>query len=157
MEKKKLSYPRTRPGHDIFCPPEEFPFATFVTLSYHKSLIALHRPALTSHTTWLRSRVSYLCAGTPWRSRLRYSLCIGAASARAILKTYNDMILYSNGSRLTTLSQLMLATMTLSIYVTKIPSSLMNSSDLAMVLAFAESIEQKYLNLGQDAEFDSHC
>lgn len=108
------------------------PCYKFLPLANQYSLIALHRPALTSHTSWLRSRVSHLCAGTQWRSRLRYSLCIGAASARSILKKYNDMTLYSNGSRLTTLNQLLLAIMTLSIYVTKIPSSLLNGSDLAV-------------------------
>ncbi|KAL4919862.1 major facilitator superfamily domain-containing protein [Aspergillus aurantiobrunneus] len=41
---------------------------------------------------------------------------------------------------------------TISIYVTKIPSSLMNGSDLAMVPAFAENIELEYSRLGQESE-----
>ncbi|KAH8698489.1 fungal-specific transcription factor domain-containing protein [Talaromyces proteolyticus] len=142
-----------RPGRDILCPPEEFHFATYFTLQYHQSCIALHRPALTSPTGWLRNRVNHLCRGTPWKVRLRYCLCIGAASARSILKAWNDLLLYSTPSRLITLNPLMLAILVLSIYVTRIPSSLMNYPDLAMVITFAGAAQQEYSKIGQDPEF----
>jgi hypothetical protein len=85
-----------------------------------------------SATPWLRSRVNHLCADTPWRSRLRYALCIGAASARASLKALNDLLLYAKASRLITANQTLLLTLVLAIYVTRIPTSRMNSSDLAV-------------------------
>lgn len=98
--------------------------------------MALHRPALMSATAWLRNRVGHLCAGTPWKSRLRYCLCIGAASARASLKAMNDLLLYSERSRLITANQIMLSVLVLAIYVTRIPTSRMNESDLAVSTHF---------------------
>ncbi|KIW09932.1 hypothetical protein PV08_11708 [Exophiala spinifera] len=117
------------------------------------SFIALHRPALMSATAWLRKSVNRLCAGTPWRTRLRYGLCLSAASARSILKALSDMRLYSTPSRLITLSQMTLAILVLSIYVTRLPSSLMNSSDLSLATSFSEVAEQEYLKIGQDTDF----
>jgi hypothetical protein len=95
-------------------------------------MIALHRPALMSELYWLKGRISELCAGTQWGDRLAYSLCIGAASARAILKALNDLLLYSKMSCLITANQTLLAILVLGIYVTKIPQSLMNDSDIAV-------------------------
>lgn len=85
-----------------------------------------------SATAWLRNRVGQLCEGTPWRSRLRYCLCIGAASARASLKALNDLLMYSGPSRFVTANQIMLSVLVLAIYVTRIPTSRMNESDLAV-------------------------
>lgn len=65
-------------------------------------------------------------------ARLRYGLCIGAASARASLKALNDLLLYARPSRLLTANQVLLVTMVLAIYVTRIPTSRMNASDLAV-------------------------
>lgn len=95
-------------------------------------MIALHRPALMSEVNWLKGRISEFCAGTPWGDRLKFSLCIGAASARTILKALNDLLLYSKMSRIITANQTLLAILVLGIYVTKIPESLMNDSDLAV-------------------------
>lgn len=89
-----------------------------------------------SASGWLRNRVNHLCAGTPWRNRLRYSLCLTAASARSILKALNDLLLYSTSSRLITLSPMTLAILILSIYVTRIPTNLMNNSNLAVCKTF---------------------
>ncbi|RMZ74976.1 hypothetical protein DV737_g5567, partial [Chaetothyriales sp. CBS 132003] len=60
---------------------------------------------------------------------------------------------HSAPSRLITLNQVLFATLVLSVYVTRIPSSLMNSSDLATVMTFAEAAEQEYAEIGQDPEF----
>jgi hypothetical protein len=95
-------------------------------------MISLHRPALISELNWLNGRISESCAGTPWGDRLVFSLCIGAASARTILKALNDLLLYSKMSRIITANQTLLAILVLGIYVTKIPESLMNDSDLAV-------------------------
>jgi hypothetical protein len=95
-------------------------------------MIALHRPALMSELYWLKPRIRELCAGTPWGDRLKYSLCIGAASARTIFKALNDLLLYSKMSCIITANQPLLAILVLGIYVTKIPESLMNDSDLAV-------------------------
>lgn len=95
-------------------------------------MIALHRPALMSELFWLKGRIRELCIGTPWGDRLLYSLCIGAASARHMLKTLNDLLLYAKMSRMITANQALLAILVLGIYVTKLPESLMNNSDLAV-------------------------
>jgi hypothetical protein len=96
------------------------------------SMIALHRPALMSELYWLKGRISELCAGTPWGDRIKYSLCIGAGSARSILKALSDLLLYSKISRVITANQTLLAILVLGIYITKVPESLMSDSDLAV-------------------------
>jgi len=85
-----------------------------------------------SATTWLRARVTQLCAGTPWKNRLRYSMCICASSARSIFKALNDLRLYSKPTRLIPINHTVLAMLVLGIYVTKLPSSWMVDSDLAV-------------------------
>jgi hypothetical protein len=95
-------------------------------------MIALHRPALMSDFGWLKSRIEELCDGTAFRDRLTFSLCIGAASARATLKALNDLLMYSSISRVITSNQILVAMLVLGIYVTKVPQSLMNDSDLAV-------------------------
>ena len=101
-------------------------------------MIALHRPTFLSAPDWLKDRIDEYCPGTPWGDRLRFSLCICAASARAMLKGLSDLLLYSKLSRLITVNQIVLAVLVLGIYVTKTPTSLMNDSDIAVgcVLCF---------------------
>jgi hypothetical protein len=89
---------------------------------------------------WLQNRIEEYCAGTSLGDRLRYSLCIGAGSARSILKSLSDLLLYSKTSRLITSNQVLLAILVLGIYVTKVPESLMNDSDLAVCLTTASQI-----------------
>ncbi|EFX01511.1 fungal specific transcription factor domain containing protein [Grosmannia clavigera kw1407] len=116
-------------------------------------MIALHRPALVSSPGFLRNRINEYCAGTPWRDRLHFSLCIGVASARAMLKAYNDLLMYVGPTRLITANQILLATLVLGIYITKNPLSRLKNSDLAMLSTFSESIEEEYVMMGQDLEF----
>jgi hypothetical protein len=98
-------------------------------------VIALHRPALMSSPGWLKHRINEHCAGTPWKDRLLFSLCIGAASGRHMLKAFNDLLMYSKPSRLVTSNQIVLAVLVLGIYVTKVPTSRMNESDIAVRLS----------------------
>lgn len=95
-------------------------------------VIALHRPALMSAPGFLRNRINEYCAGTPLHDRLHFSLCIGAASARAILKETNDLAMYAGLSRIITADQILLAVLVLGIYVAKVPMSRLNRSDLAV-------------------------
>lgn len=97
-------------------------------------MIALHRPALVSAPGFLRNRINEYCTGTPWHDRLHFSLCIGVASARAILKSLNDLLMYTGPSRLITVNHILLAVLVLGIYITKVPLSRMNSSDMAVSL-----------------------
>jgi hypothetical protein len=103
-------------------------------------MIALHRPAFLSAPAWLKDRIDEHCAGTPWGDRLRYSLRIGAASARAMLKALSDLLLYSKLSRIVTVNQIVLAILVLGIYVTKIPTGLMNDSDIAVIEALPSDV-----------------
>lgn len=145
-----------RPGRDIFCGSDELPLATFVALQYQQTMIALHRPALMSAPGFLRNRINTYCAGTPIRDRLHFSLCIGAASARAILKATNDLLMYSpvpgRITRLVTADQILLAVLVLGIYVAKVPMSRLNRSDLALVDTFGELVEDEYRRGGHDPE-----
>ncbi len=95
-------------------------------------MIALHRPALMSAPCFLRNRTNEYCTGTPWHGRLHFSLCIGAASARSMLKAVGDLLLWARTSRIITVNQIFLAVLVLGIYMTKIPMSRMNNSDLAV-------------------------
>jgi len=95
-------------------------------------MIALHRPALMSAPGFLRNRINEYCAGTPWHDRLHFSLCIGVASARSMLKAINDLGMYSSPTRLVTANQIFVAVLVLGIYVTKVPMSLMNDADVAV-------------------------
>lgn len=146
-----------RPGLDIFCGSEELPLATYVALQYHQTMIALHRPALMSAPGFLRNRINTYCAGTPLRDRLHFSLCIGAASARAILKATNDLSMYSpvpgQLARLVTADQILLAVLVLGIYVAKVPMSRLNRADLALVDTFGEQVEVEYRRVGHDPQF----
>jgi hypothetical protein len=112
------------------------PFSPFEDqrLIFVPSIIALHRPAFLSAPAWLKDRIDEHCAGTPWGDRLRYSLCIGSTSARAILKALSDLLLYSRLSRIITVNQMLPAILVLAIYMTKIPNSLMHNSDMAVSL-----------------------
>lgn len=143
-----------RPGRDIFCGNEELPLATYVTVQFHQTMIALHRPALMSAPGFLRNRINIYCAGTPLRDRLHFSLCIGASSARAILKAVNDLRLYApvtgQLSRLLTSDQVLLAVLVLGIYATKVPMSRLNRADLALVETFGEQVEQDYRLAGHN-------
>ncbi|KAH8660162.1 fungal-specific transcription factor domain-containing protein [Xylariales sp. PMI_506] len=142
-----------RPGRDLMCGSEELHLATYLNLHYHQTMIALHRPALMSELYWLQNQITEHCSNTPWGHRLRFSLCIGAASARAILKSLNDLLLYSRVSRIIIANQTLLATLVLGIYVTKVPESLMNDSDLAMIATYADKMEREYTEMGQDTDF----
>ncbi|KIH87060.1 fungal specific transcription factor domain containing protein [Sporothrix brasiliensis 5110] len=145
-----------RPGRDLFCSSGELPRATYVSLQFHQTLIALHRPALMSAPGFLRNRINTYCAGTPLRDRLHFSLCIGAASARALLKATNDLFMYSSTrgktTRLITADVVLLGVLTLGIYATKVSTSRLNRSDLALVDTFGALVEDEYRRAGHNAE-----
>ncbi|CAK7236160.1 hypothetical protein SEUCBS140593_009525 [Sporothrix eucalyptigena] len=146
-----------RPGRDLICSGEELPLATYVALQYHQTLIALNRPALLSAPGFLRNRINEYCAGTPLHDRLHFSLCIGAASARTMLKATNDLSMYApvpgHISRLVTADQILLAVLVLGIYVAKVPLSRLNRADLALVDTFGELVEEEYRKAGHGPEF----
>lgn len=81
---------------------------------------------------FLHNRINEYFTGTPWHNRLRFSLCIGVASARSMLKAMNDLKMYAGTSRVITANQIFVAILVLGIYTTKVPVSLMNDSDLAV-------------------------
>ncbi len=131
--------------------------------------MALHRPALFSEIGFLRSRINKYCSGTAWQHRLHFSLCIGAASARATLKAVNDLAMYAGLSRIITADQLLITILVLGIYVAKLPLNRMTRADLAvcttramieahmlteqLVDTFGAQVEENYRSSGQGPEF----
>ncbi|CAK7233918.1 hypothetical protein SCUCBS95973_008758 [Sporothrix curviconia] len=151
-----------RPGRDLICGGDELPLATYVALQFHQTLMALHRPALLSAPGFLRNRINEYCAGTPamrnMRNRLHFSLCIGAASARSVLKATNDLSMYAvpvpnQIARYVTADQILMAVLVLGIYVSKVPMSRLNRGDLALVDTFGELAEEEYRRAGQCEDF----
>jgi hypothetical protein len=96
-------------------------------------MIALHRPAFLSASEWFKDRIDEYCTGTPWGDRLRYSLSIGATSARAMLKSLSNLLLHGKLTRLVTVNQIVNAILVLGIYITKTPSNLMHDTDITVI------------------------
>ncbi|KAF9637696.1 hypothetical protein BFW01_g8592 [Lasiodiplodia theobromae] len=144
-----------RPGSTLYCTPDDQPFATFFSASYHEALITLHRTALILDTNVFRDQVKRHVLDSQPSYRLSKAEDICVASARTIVQVLNELK-SSCGDfvhPLTTSSPL-LATFVLTISILKHPARWNARSDLALLLNIATLTEGMFESIGQDPAFN---
>jgi len=119
-----------RPGSDLFCAPEEYHTAAFISIQYHQTMIALHRAALIAPSKTFEAEVLKHCPDEPSQYRLIGGETICVNSARAIAKITSELVVRKITSRLLNGGPPLLACIVLAIYLIKNADSPLRSSDL---------------------------
>ncbi|KAL1638614.1 hypothetical protein SLS58_008732 [Diplodia intermedia] len=144
-----------RPGSALYCTPEDQPFASFFSVSYHEALITLHRTALILDTHVFREQIKRHVPEIQASYRLSRAEDICVASARTIVQMLNEL----KGScgdfvHPITASSPLLATFVLTISILKHPGRWNVRSDLALLLNIASLTEGIFQSIGQDPAFN---
>ncbi|KAJ9626871.1 hypothetical protein H2203_003327 [Taxawa tesnikishii (nom. ined.)] len=149
------SLPRTlRPDYDMgSCPPELHTFRSFLTMQFQQTMVTLHRSALLMDSSIHRANIDSFCSHTPFAHRLRSSETVCVRAARSIISVFLDSTHGSCTTRLNTLTQPLLAIYVLGIFIMKHPTAWTARSDLTLLQAGAEVVEQCYRDYGFDPEF----
>ncbi|KAB2572059.1 putative transcriptional regulatory protein [Lasiodiplodia theobromae] len=144
-----------RPGSTLYCTPDDQPFATFFSASYHEALITLHRTALILDTNVFRDQVKRHVLDSQPSYRLSKAEDICVASARTIVQVLNELK-SSCGDFVhpLTASSPLLATFVLTISILKHPARWNVRSDLALLLNIATLTEGMFESIGQDPAFN---
>lgn len=145
-----------QPDGDMYCDDEERPFATFLALQYHQTVITLHRASLIlPHNQFIEDIQAHI-ADLPQHQRLRNGEALCAASARATMRLCAQM----NGrlqTPLYTLTQTLHGCIVLALSIMRQPSSRTVRSDLELLVTGTHIAEVEYAGLGQHPKFTETC
>lgn len=145
--------PDFHPANDLFCDDKDFHIAAFLSIQYHQAMIALYRAGLIAPSDIFEAEVDKQCGNEPSRFRLKGAESICIKSARAIARITMELADRRIGSRILTAGPPLLACIVIAIYLTKLPKSRMQASDLELLKACAQQVEEQYVETGQDERF----
>jgi hypothetical protein len=125
----------------------------FLSVQYHTTMINLHRAALLMDKEIHQANLARYDLGKANANRLASSESICANSARTIITAFLQVREITRNSRLQTMTGPLMAIYVLSINTLKNSTSWSARSDLGLIYAAAEAVEQGYTADGQDSGF----
>jgi hypothetical protein len=125
----------------------------FLSIQYHTTMINLHRAALLMDKEIHQANLARYDLGKANANRLASSESICANSARTIIATFLQARDITKNSRLQTMTGPLMAIYVLSINTLKNSTSWSARSDVGLIYAAAEAVEQRYTADGQDPGF----